>query len=541
MSRRLLGCVAICTIVAVAGCSTAVAGSTSAPPSTPGGSSTAPAGSDAASAPPSVVVNATNSAGTPSTPASGPSTVEGSAPGSTAAGAGSVAPTSVTPTAVTPTTGTAGSTGAAPTAPATAASQSMTDLRAISWAAISLPVSVLRPALAPTKTAQGDVGTLCTDSTLDWQRVEPTGWVAFSKSQALIPDPTETPSTYNPHPGWAMVLGQPVFGRLSDGTAVAVLELTCAPTGANAYNTMILVFDGVGGQSGKPNLIGMYQPPGQLKQHALSVVDGHIAVTWSILEPNDPRSSPSGTGTGQIDLQAGRLVPSWPDNGGLRALLWSTTIGSSGSAATGTAPASTAGGPALDLNAANLKSFSLPLDPLVAALTQQDCLRNSDQWRKDFPSGRVPFAYGPPISGVTTTGSVQAFIPDRSITLAPGQPGKAGWLLQLSAPAFGHLSGGGPAVAVFSMRCSVATPADGAPVVLLVLDGAGGSPNPLGIYAAGQYSSSIAVTNGAITAQVGNNSPWSGTLTVRYQGGRLVPALQPAGGWTTVQLWSRGS
>ena len=176
---------------------------------------------------------------------------------------------------------------------------------------------------------------------------------------------------------------------------------------------------------------------------------------------------------------------------------------------------------------------------MVAALTQQDCLRNSDQWRKDFPTGRVPFAFGSPIAGVTTAAGLQAYIPDPSIRLAPGQAGKAGWLLQLSAPAFGQLSGGGPAVAVFSMRCSIATPADGAPVVLLVLDGAGGSPNPLGIYAAGQYSSSIAVTNGAVTANVGNNSPWSGTLTVRYQGGHLVPSLQPAGGWTTVELWRR--
>ena len=412
-------------------------------------------------------------------------------------------------------------------------------MHTITWAAISLPVSVLQPALAPTKTAQGETGTLCTDPELEWPKAEPTGWLAFSKGQALIPDPTGTPSTFNPHPGWAMFLGQPVFGMLSDGTPVAVLELTCAPTDANASNTMILVFDGVGGQAGRPNIVGMYQPPGQLKEHGLSLVNGHIAVAWSILEPNDPRSSPSGSGSGTIDLHAGRLVPSWPDNGGLRALLWSAAIGSSGTTATGTAPFSTAGGAVFGLDAASLKSFSLPLDPLVAALTQQDCLRNSDQWRKDFPTGRVPFAFGSPIAGVTTAAGLQAYIPDPTIRLAPGQAGKAGWLLQLSAPAFGHLSGGGPAVAVFSMRCSIATPADGAPVVLLVLDGAGGSPNPLGIYAAGQYSSSVAVTNGAITANVGNNSPWSGTLTVRYQGGRLVPSLQPAGGWTTVELWRR--
>ena len=108
----------------------------------------------------------------------------------------------------------------------------MTDLHTITWAAISLPVSVLQPALAPTKTAQGETGTLCTDPELEWPKAEPTGWVAFSKGQALIPDPTGTPSTFNPHPGWAMFLGQPVFGMLSDGTPVAVLELTCAPTDA---------------------------------------------------------------------------------------------------------------------------------------------------------------------------------------------------------------------------------------------------------------------------------------------------------------------
>jgi len=432
---------------------------------------------------------------------------------------------------------------ATPTSPAAVPSQ---DVRSLDWSVVELPVSALEPALAPTGAADGTTSGLLCASPSDWSGSVPSGWVTFKDSQALVPDTERKPSDVVPKPGWWMRLLEPVFGQLGDGRQIAAVPMGCGPTDGNGSSNLLLVFDAVGGTPARPHLIGIYQPTGTFQSRDLAITDGHIGVAWRTLGPHDPRANPTVKHSGTIDLTDGRLVPSWPDVKGLRATLWEESPGgatSSPSPSVTTAPTPPSTEP-VDLARVDWKSFTLPAEPLAAGLARLHCGPSLSALKAAFPDGRVPFSYQPPRQGLTYSAAVAAFIPDPSVKAPGSAPGKAGWLLLLSHPTLGTLNGG-TAVAAFSMLCLGTFPGDGWPDTLVVVDGTGGGPNPLGIYNAGQYVTSIAVAQGQVVAEVGDNGPWQGKITVSNADAGLEVSLKPdkgykaADAWNNVELWTR--